>query len=97
MARRFFVLCQVFNILPAAACVQFGLNAPGVVSIALNTTSSKRTKENVPMIQCPGTSRVLASHESIKACSNGLYFLARRISKLPISKNRERQTELSKP
>lgn len=45
----FFALCQEFNILPAEACVQFGLSAPGVVSIALNTTSPKRVKENVTM------------------------------------------------
>ncbi len=45
----FFSLCQDFNIKHAVACVQFGLNAPGVVSIALNTTNPNRVKENVDM------------------------------------------------
>ncbi|KAA5546756.1 aldo/keto reductase [Adhaeribacter rhizoryzae] len=45
----FFALCQEFNTKPAEACVQFGLTAPGVVSIALNTTNPKRVKENVEM------------------------------------------------
>jgi D-threo-aldose 1-dehydrogenase len=43
----FFDVCRTFNIKPAAACVQFGLHAPGVSSIALNTTEVKRVKENI--------------------------------------------------
>jgi D-threo-aldose 1-dehydrogenase len=43
----FFEVCKTFNIKPAAACVQFGLHAPGVDSIALNTTEVKRIKENM--------------------------------------------------
>jgi len=45
----FFELCRKFNIKPATACVQFALSAPGVVSIALNTTNPKRVKENLEM------------------------------------------------
>ncbi|MGX5690492.1 aldo/keto reductase [Arcticibacter tournemirensis] len=45
----FFELCREFNIKPATACVQFALSAPGVVSIALNTTNPKRVKENIGM------------------------------------------------
>ncbi|WP_207535235.1 aldo/keto reductase [Desertivirga arenae] len=45
----FFRLCEQFKIKPAAACVQFALSAPGVVSIALNTTNPKRVEENVQL------------------------------------------------
>src|SRR5207253_102417 len=45
----FFALCKSHGILPAEACVQFALRAPGVVSIALNTTSPNRVKDNVEM------------------------------------------------
>lgn len=45
----FFALCQDLNIKPAVACLQFSLNAPGVISIALNTTNPHRVKENVDM------------------------------------------------
>ena len=43
----FFELCKTFNISPAAACIQFGLSAPGVESIAVSTTNPKRVKENI--------------------------------------------------
>jgi D-threo-aldose 1-dehydrogenase len=42
-------LCKQFSIKPAEACVQFALNIPGVVSIALNTTHSKRVQENIEL------------------------------------------------
>jgi D-threo-aldose 1-dehydrogenase len=45
----FFKICREFNVKPAEACVQFALNVPGVKSIALNTTDTKRVKENVEM------------------------------------------------
>jgi len=43
----FFALCNKFQILPAQACVSFGMTPPGVISIALNTSDPKRVKENV--------------------------------------------------
>ncbi|MBK5272248.1 MAG: aldo/keto reductase [Bacteroidia bacterium] len=43
----FFTVCRNFNVRPAAACIQFGLHAPGVKSIALNTTEVKRVRENI--------------------------------------------------
>lgn len=46
---QFFKICRQFNVKPAEACVQFALNVPGVKSIALNTTDSKRVKENIEM------------------------------------------------
>ena len=45
----FFGLCKDFNIHPAEVCVQFALSAPGVKSIALNTTNPNRVKENLAM------------------------------------------------
>lgn len=51
----FFKLCKDFDIKPAEACVQFALNAPGVASVALNTTNANRVKQNVEMtnVQIP--------------------------------------------
>lgn len=47
----FFQVCKEFAIKPAEACVQFALNIPGINSVALNTTSAKRVKENIEMVQ----------------------------------------------
>lgn len=47
----FFNLCKIYEIQPAAACVAFGLSAPGVKSIALNTTNALRVKQNVKMAE----------------------------------------------
>lgn len=43
----FYQLCANYNIKPADACVAFGLNAPGVKSIALSTTNASRVAQNV--------------------------------------------------
>lgn len=48
----FFQTCGEFSIKPAEACVQFALKFPGVESVALNTTSANRVKENVQMLHC---------------------------------------------
>lgn len=45
----FYGLCELYQLTPAAVCANFGLNAPGVVSIALNTTSIQRVAKNVAM------------------------------------------------
>lgn len=42
-------LCLDHNIKPVEACVIFGLNAPGVSSIALNTTQAGRVAQNVAL------------------------------------------------
>jgi D-threo-aldose 1-dehydrogenase len=47
--RRFVALCSRFNILPAEACVDFGLNIPGVKSIAMNTTRPEKVSVNMAM------------------------------------------------
>ncbi|QJD97272.1 aldo/keto reductase [Mucilaginibacter robiniae] len=51
----FFALCNKYHIKPAEACVQFGLRAPGVTSIALSTTNPDRVKSNIDMahVQVP--------------------------------------------
>ena len=46
----FFALCAKFNISPAVACISFATTAPGVVSIALNTSNPKRIKDNVEYV-----------------------------------------------
>jgi D-threo-aldose 1-dehydrogenase len=43
----FFSVCNKFNVTPAAACVQFAMTPPGVLSISLNTSLPGRVKENV--------------------------------------------------
>ncbi|MDD5705396.1 MAG: aldo/keto reductase [Kiritimatiellae bacterium] len=46
---RFWEVCARHTVSPASACVQFGLAVPGVVSVALNTSSHKRVPENVAL------------------------------------------------
>lgn len=43
----FHAACREWGITPAAACIQFGLHAPGVGSVALNTMDVKRIAENM--------------------------------------------------
>ncbi|CAF4840540.1 unnamed protein product [Rotaria sp. Silwood1] len=43
----FFELCDKYKIKPAQVCIAFGLSAPGVKSIALNTIDVDRIKENL--------------------------------------------------
>jgi D-threo-aldose 1-dehydrogenase len=43
----FYAVCAAFKVDPAAACVHFGLHIPGVTSIALSSSSSKRTADNI--------------------------------------------------
>jgi len=45
----FFTICEKYDVKPAEACVHFGLSAPGVEAIALNTSSAKRVKGNIEM------------------------------------------------
>jgi D-threo-aldose 1-dehydrogenase len=48
----FFAICKKHDILPANACVQFALTAPGVISISLNTSNPARVKDNVESVNC---------------------------------------------
>jgi len=53
----FYQACKDYNIKPVDACVVFGLKAPGVKSIALNTTNAERVALNVAVasLKIPAT------------------------------------------
>lgn len=46
----FLKICAQYQVKPAAACVQFGLSAPGVEAVALNTGKPDRIEENVRLV-----------------------------------------------
>lgn len=46
---QFFALCAKYQLSPAAVCVKFGLSAPGVSSIALNTSRPEQVAKNLEM------------------------------------------------
>ncbi|WPR76581.1 aldo/keto reductase [Algoriphagus sp. NG3] len=50
---RFFGLCESHAINPAHACIQFALQLPGVNSLALNSTSTRRIQANA--VYCENT------------------------------------------
>lgn len=45
----FYQVCEKYAIKPAEACVYFGLNVPGISSIALSSSSPERTAKNLQM------------------------------------------------
>jgi len=47
---RFLALCERHGVAPAVACVQFGLSAPSVLAVALNTSKPQRVSENVAAV-----------------------------------------------
>lgn len=47
---RFFAVCETHDVSPALACCQFALDAPGVVSLALNTSRPERVADNVALV-----------------------------------------------
>jgi D-threo-aldose 1-dehydrogenase len=47
---KFFKVCRQYEVLPANACVQFGMSPPGVISIALNTSKPERIRDNVASV-----------------------------------------------
>ncbi len=46
---RFHELCSRFSVLPAEACVAFGMSPPGIVATALSSVRADRTAQNVNM------------------------------------------------
>jgi len=46
----FFDLCEKHRVSPAVACVSFATSAPGVISIALNTSKPENIQENVKSV-----------------------------------------------
>jgi D-threo-aldose 1-dehydrogenase len=49
----FFAICAEYGVEPAHACIQFGINGPGVTSIALSTSRPQKVKGNVDMATIP--------------------------------------------
>lgn len=47
---QFFTLCNQYGISPAVACVGFATTAPGVISIALNTSNPNNVQSNVESV-----------------------------------------------
>jgi D-threo-aldose 1-dehydrogenase len=50
---RFNSICEKYKVNPAHACVQFGLNGPGVKSIAMSTTKPENVLDNLEMAKRP--------------------------------------------
>ena len=46
----FYKICKSFNLSPVAACIKFGIAAPGVDSIALSTTNPERVSQNMALL-----------------------------------------------
>jgi len=51
--KEFFAVCAGLGVEPAHACIQFGIQAPGVTSIALSTSRPSKVKGNVDMATVP--------------------------------------------
>ncbi len=51
----FFKCCRDFEVKPAEACCEFGMNFPGITSIALNTSKPENVSKNIAMgsVQLP--------------------------------------------
>lgn len=47
--KEFYAICNKYEIEPAHACIQFGIQAAGVVSIALSTSRPAKVKTNIDM------------------------------------------------
>jgi D-threo-aldose 1-dehydrogenase len=48
--KSFVALCHGHGVSPAHACIQFGLSAPGIVAVALNSSHPDRVAENVQSV-----------------------------------------------
>lgn len=47
---KFYAVCEKHKVNPAEACVYFGLNVPGISTIALSSSSPERTGKNLQMV-----------------------------------------------
>ena len=72
---RFYELCSVYGLKPAEVCAGFGLNAPGVVSIALNTTNQKRVADNVAMAAAEIPANFWADMKAQRLMDNACSFI----------------------
>ncbi len=50
---QYFALCEAFAIDPAHGCIQFAMQLPGVNSLALNSTSTRRVQANAMFCETP--------------------------------------------
>ena len=48
---KFLALCRTHDVSPSAACVEFGLSAPGIASVSLNTSKPARVADNVALVE----------------------------------------------
>lgn len=48
---KFYLICKKYNVIPAAACVNFALSPPGVKGISLNTSKPEHIKTNEELVQ----------------------------------------------
>jgi D-threo-aldose 1-dehydrogenase len=48
--KAFVALCEGHGVSPAHACVQFGLSAPGIIAVALNSRHPDRIAENIESV-----------------------------------------------
>jgi D-threo-aldose 1-dehydrogenase len=53
----FYSLCESYDLTPAAVCTSFAFHAPGVSSVALNTTNPSRIESNIKLkdVQIPSS------------------------------------------
>jgi D-threo-aldose 1-dehydrogenase len=75
---RFYRICADHNVSPAAICMLFGRQAPGVNSIAISTTNPKRIRENIELLNIPVSNsfwQSLVEHKLVDAgyVSDNLY------------------------
>ncbi len=49
--KRFFAVCDEFNVQPGDACLHFAVSPPQISSVALNPSKPKRIKRNVEVLQ----------------------------------------------
>ncbi|MBV7529629.1 aldo/keto reductase [Chitinophaga sp. sic0106] len=47
----FFAACALHGVDPAHACIQYGLNVPGVSAVAMSTSKAAKVKGNVDMVK----------------------------------------------
>ncbi len=48
---QFLALCRQHDVSPSVACVEFGLSAPGIAAVALNTSKPARVADNVAFVE----------------------------------------------
>ncbi|WP_159476984.1 aldo/keto reductase [Dyadobacter sp. 3J3] len=47
---KFWAVCELFDITPAQACLNYGFTIPGVSSVAVSTSKAAKVKQNIEMV-----------------------------------------------